>query len=80
MEGFSTFTTLDFSEDEVALLNNEDDLITSVSLVSVAKLRQQHKQKKVFIPADADKFMLILNRYTNLVYVIFWRPAHFSKC
>ena len=71
---------LDLSEDEVALLNNEDDLITSVSLVSIADLRQQQKQKKFCIPADADKFMLILNRHTNIVYVIFWRPAHFSKC
>ena len=50
MEGFSTFTMLDLSEDEVALLNNEYDLITSASLVSVADLRQQQKQKKSAFP------------------------------
>ena len=43
MERFSPFIMLDLSEDEVALLNNEDDLITSVSLVGVADLRQQSK-------------------------------------
>ena len=80
MEGFSPFTLLDLSEDEVALLNNEENLITSVSLVRVYDLRQQQKQQKFCIPADADEFMIILKCYTNLVYMIFWRPAHFSKC
>ena len=63
---------LDLSNNEVSVLNNEDDLINSVSLVSVADLRQQQKQQKVCIPADTDEFMLILKRYENLVYVIFF--------
>ena len=72
MERFSQFTMLDCSEDEVALLKIEDDLITSASLVSVADLRQQKKQKKVCIPSEADDCMLMLKRYANLVYVIFF--------
>ena len=62
---------LDLREYEVALLNNEDYLFTSASLVRVADLRQQHKQKKFCIPAEADKFMIMLKRYANIVYVVF---------
>ena len=70
---------LDLSNDEVSVLNNEDDLINSVSLVRVADLRQQQKQKKVCIPDDTDEFMLILKRYANLVYVIFLETCPLFK-
>ena len=71
MDGLSPFTMLDLSEDEVAMLNNEDDLITSAYLVSVDDLRKQRKKLKVCIPAEVDEFMLMLKRYANLVYAIF---------
>ena len=67
MEGVSPFTMLDLSKNEVALLNNEDDLITSAYLVSVDDLRQQRKQQKVCITSDSYEFMLMLKRYANLV-------------
>ena len=79
MEGFSPLTMLNLSKNEVALLNNEDDFITSVSLVSVEDLRQQHKQKKFCITAEADEFMLMLKRYANLVYVIFLETCPLFK-
>ena len=71
MDGLSPFTTLDLSKDEVAMLNNEDDLITLASLVSVDDLRKQREKLKVCITAEAEKFMLMLKRYANLVYAIF---------
>ena len=80
MDGLSPFTMLDLSEDEVTLLNNEEDLITSASLVSVDDLRQQCKHHKFCIIAEVDKFILMLKRYANLVYVVFWILAQFSKC
>ena len=80
MDGLSHFTMLDLSEDEVAMLNNEDDLITLASLVSVDDLRKQRERLKVCIPSEADEFMLMLKRYTNVVYAIFWRHAQCSKC
>ena len=43
MDGLSPFTVLDLSKDEVAMLNNEDDSITSAYLVSVDDLRKQRK-------------------------------------
>ena len=70
---------LDLSEDEVALLNNEDDLITSASLVSMDDLRQQRKHQKVHIYTESDKFMLMLKRYTNIVYVIVFQACPLFK-
>ena len=43
MDGLSPFTMIDLSKDEVVMLNNEDDLITSAYLVSVDDLRKQWK-------------------------------------
>ena len=40
MEVLSPFIMLDLSKDEVELMNNEDDLITPASLVSVDDIRQ----------------------------------------
>ena len=71
MDGLSPFTMLDLSEDEVALLNNEEDLITSASLFSVADLRQQRKHHKFCIIDEADEFNIMLKCYANLVYVVF---------
>ena len=38
MEGLSPFLMLDLNEDQVATLNSEEDLISSVSVVSMADL------------------------------------------
>ena len=50
MDGLSPFTMLDLSEDEVAMLNNEDYLITSASLVSVDNLSKKRKKRKYEFP------------------------------
>ena len=44
MDGLSPFAMIDLNEDQVAMLNEEQDLITSASLVSVADLRGQRGQ------------------------------------
>ena len=44
MEVLSPFIMLDLSKDEVELMNNEDDLITPASLVSVDDISKQRKQ------------------------------------
>ena len=54
------------------MLNTEDNLITSASLVSVDDLRKQRKKLKGWISAEADEFMIMLKRYVNLVYVVFF--------
>ena len=71
MEGLSPFLMLDMTEDEVAQLNDEEDLIASASSVSVADLRGHRKQKKISVPAEPEDFLLMLKRYANLLFAIF---------
>ena len=71
MEGLSPFLMLDMSEDEVAQLNDEEDLIASASNVSVADLRSQRKQKQISVPVEPEAFLLMLKRYANFLFAIF---------
>ena len=71
MEGLSPFTMLDLDEDQVALLNDEEDLINSASLVSVNDLRAQQKKMNTSVPVDATEFLTMINRYANLIYAVF---------
>ena len=71
MGGLSPFTMLDLNEDQVAVLNDEQDLLNTASLVSISDLRVQRNKIKISIPAEADKFMVILKRYANLLYTVF---------
>ena len=71
MEGLTLFAMLDLNKDQVATLNEEQDLLNTASLVSVADLRGQRGKLKVTIPTDPEEFILMLKRYTNLLYAIF---------
>ena len=52
MDGLSHFTMLDLNEYEVALLNNEQDLLNAASLVSVEYLRFQQCKLNICIPLE----------------------------
>ena len=67
MDGLYLFTMLDLNEYQVALLNDEQDLLNTASLDSIANLRGQRNKINISIPAEADEFMLILKRYANLL-------------
>ena len=71
MEGLSPFTMLDLNGDEVELLNYEQDLLNTASLVSVEYLRFQRLNLNICIHLEADDFMLVLKRYGNLLYAVF---------
>ena len=71
VDGLSLFTMIDLNEDQVALLNDEQDLLNTALLVSISDLRGQRNKIKISIPAEAYKFMLMLKRYANLLYAVF---------
>ena len=71
MDGLSPFTMLDLNEDEVALINDKQDLLNTAYLVSVEDLRLQQRKLRICIPLEADEFMLMIKRYGNLLYDVF---------
>ena len=79
INNLSPFTMLDLNEEEVTWINDEQYLIASASLVSVADLRVQLNKLKICIPTEAEDFMLVPKRYGNLMYAIFWTHFHYSK-
>ena len=79
VDGLSSFTMLDLNEDQVALLNDEQDLLNTASLVSIADLRGQRNKINISIPAKADEFMLMLKRCANLLYAVFTNSFSFFK-
>ena len=79
MDRLTPFAMLDLNEDQVSFLNDEQDLLTKASLVSVDDLRGHRNKMKISIPTKAEEFMLMLKRYANLLYVIFTETCTFFK-
>ena len=79
MDGLYQFTMVYLKEVEVAWLNDEQDLINSASLFSVADLRVRRNKLKICIPTEAEEIMLMLKRYGKILYAIFWTHVHYSK-
>ena len=71
MEGLTPFGMLNLNEDQVAQINNELYLLTRASQVSVADLQGQRNKLKISIPTEENDFMLMLKRFTNLLYAVF---------
>ena len=71
---------LDLSEDEVASINDEADLIEKATMVSVQDLRALKRKMKINIPVTSDEFVLLLKRYANLVFALFSKHSPLFKC
>ena len=54
MNGLSHLIMLDLNEDEVTLFNDDQDLLSTASLVSVEDLRFQQRKINICIPLEAD--------------------------
>ena len=80
MEGLSPFMMLDLSEDEVAVINDEADLIQRASLVSVQDLRGLKRHMQISVPVAAEEFVLLLKRFGNLIYALFSSSSPLFKC
>jgi hypothetical protein len=80
MEGLSPFAMQDMDENAVAHFNDENALLDSASLVSVADIRALRKKVKLSVPTEAEEFMLILKRFANLLYALFSARCPLFRC
>ena len=78
--GLSPFIVEDKTEDEVAEQNHDDDAINNASAVTPAELLAQQKHSKATVPDTSDKFLLMLQRYANLLYALFGADCPLFKC
>jgi hypothetical protein len=79
-DGLSPFMLLDLTEDEVADINNEDDVLTRASVVTVNDLKAVKKRIQASIPTTSEKFMLLLQRYANLLFALFSETCPLYRC
>jgi hypothetical protein len=78
--GLSPFIVLDIDEDKVTALNMEDDALLSASLVKPSELLAAKKRAKAQVPKTADGFLLMLRKYTNLLFALFGADCPLFLC
>ena len=78
--GLSPFIVVDKTEDEVAEQNFGDDALQDASAVTPAELLAQQKISRPSVPTTSDKFLLMLQRYANLLYALFGADCPLFKC
>jgi hypothetical protein len=69
--GLSPFAMVDLSEDDVALMQQDYDDLTSASSVSPSEYRAARAKLVAKTPEDGDSFMLMLKRYVNFLFALF---------
>jgi hypothetical protein len=74
-EGLSPFLVYDFTEDEVAALNDLDENIGQASYVTPDDIKALKTKFKPIVPDTAEKFMLMLKTFANLLFALFSRES-----
>jgi hypothetical protein len=70
-EGLSPFMVLDFSEDEVAALNDADENIGQASHVTPGDIKALKSKFKPKVPDTSEKFIVLLKTFANLIFSLF---------
>ena len=71
---------LDLNEDEVAALNDEEAAVDLASVVRPDDIKALKQKFVAKVPTEQDKFMLLLERYANLLFALFTEECTFFKC
>jgi hypothetical protein len=79
-DGLSPFIVVDLNEDEVAQLNADDEALALASAVTASDLLARNKKRKASVPKTAEAFLLMLLRYTNLLFALFSADCPLYKC
>jgi len=62
---------VDLMEEDVAFMHQEADDMGKVSAVSATEIRRARAKLTASVPKDADRFMLMLKRFRNLLFALF---------
>ena len=71
MKGLSPFGMLDLTEDEVADMHDLEGDLTAATAVTAADHRNARSKLRAHVPEIAEDFMLMLKRYTKLIFALF---------
>ncbi len=77
-KGISPFAMLDITDEEVAIMTQDQFDIDTATTVTVSDVKKKSKSKvKAVVPSTSEKFLAMLKRFANLLCAIFssQRPA-----
>ena len=67
----SLFTMVDLTEEDVAEMDQEFKDLDSATTILAPDVKATRAKLKATMPGDAEIFMLMLKRYTNLLHALF---------
>ena len=70
-KGLSPFALIDLTDEDVALMVEDDEDLYKATAVSAAEVKAARAKIKAKTPATAEEFMLMLKRFTNLLFALF---------
>ena len=70
-KGLFPFALIDLTDEDVALMVEDDEDLYKATAVSAAEVKAARAKVKATTPATAEEFMLMLKRFTNLLYALF---------
>jgi len=70
-KGLSPFAMVDLTEEDVPEMTQDFEDLKNATAVSTADYKTAHSRLAAKTPGDAEGFMLMLKRYTNLLHALF---------
>lgn len=70
-KGLSPFAMIDFTDEEVAMMTQQDRDLEIATSVTVEELRKSKSKIRAVVPDSAEDFLDMLKRFTNLLFALF---------
>ena len=78
-KGLSPFAMIDLTLDDIAIMTNDDQDLSSASQISPADIRAARTKTRATVPTSGDDLMLMLKRYANLIFALFTSQSPLFK-
>jgi hypothetical protein len=79
-EGLSPFLVMELTDDEVASINIDDDLLLDAKNVTASELKTARNKMKAKVPDTTDDLITLLKCYANLLFALFSEECPLFKC
>ena len=75
----SPFVIVDLTEEDVALIQQDHEDLLNASLLSTSEVKETRIQLIASMPTDLKVFMVMPNRFANLIFALFPLSCPFHK-
>ena len=77
--GLSPFAMVYLTEENVALMKQYHEYLLNESLVSTLEVKATHTKIIEYTHTDSEGFIMMLQKFSNLLFALFYLPAHFTS-